>query len=319
MNDIFPNIVGQPITKNKLSFFIENSRQNGILPNILFVGPKGAGKTELARSLARQIKQKDGKPREFLKIGSATLANVRQFINQIYVPYNMIRREVTLFFDEAHAMKPDLSTEFLNILDVTKDNKTLYTLDGTVYEFDFARHAFLFATTESNKIFAPLVSRFERIDLEDYTPADLALIIGRNLDGVEYDENMLIAMTQDLRPNPREAVKFAGHMRNYLISKNKRRLSPEDWRYVRNRLGLLPLGLNRTELKILRVLDDRAEASLTALASVTNMSRDSLQKDNEMYLLSRKLIDIGCRGRRITNQGREYLRSLDDKVFYGNV
>jgi predicted ATPase with chaperone activity len=46
--DYFPNVIGQESAKAKLGFRLDNYKASGILPNLLFIAPKGCGKTMLA-------------------------------------------------------------------------------------------------------------------------------------------------------------------------------------------------------------------------------------------------------------------------------
>ncbi len=307
---MFPSIVGQPRAKSKLAFLVENARATKVIPHLLFVGQKGGGKTSLAKAVAKQLHTRNGRIKPCVNVVAAEYKDIRGFLSNIYMPH-MRGREVTLFFDEAHSLNPKLATEFLKILEINKDNKTSYLFDGSVYEFDFKMHSFLFATTESQKILPPLMSRFERVDLEDYSLQELAQIIGNTLEGITFSSDLLLEIASAMRPVPRESQKVGNRLRDYLSAQKKKYLSHDDWRYVKERLGILPLGLNQTELKILRSLDGTDGTSLTALSSITGMSRGALQADSETYLLARKLIDISSRGRKLTLDGRIYLQQLE--------
>ena len=45
MKDKFNNIIGQKSAKKKLEFFIDGYDASGIIPHLMFVAPKGSGKT----------------------------------------------------------------------------------------------------------------------------------------------------------------------------------------------------------------------------------------------------------------------------------
>jgi Holliday junction resolvasome RuvABC ATP-dependent DNA helicase subunit len=308
---VFPEIVGQQAAKKKLTLFLENWEGTRILPHILLVSEKGSGKTMLSRALSKHLTLSGSnppQPRHFLEITCSSLTNIRQFLAQIYLP-KMMGREITLFFDEAHQIPAKLSNDLLTILNPNKDNRTTYTLDGTPYDFDFKLHTFIFATTESQKLFPPLADRMERVELEDYSHAELAQIVKRNVKG-RIEDDVLAEISRIVRGNARSAQKMGNNINNYLIAHNKRVMSQAEWKYFKDRLSILPLGVNPIELKILQVLDKREEASLTMLSSITGMSREQLQRDAEMFLLRNKLMEIGTRGRKITFEGREYLKQI---------
>ena len=51
---------------------------------------------------------------------------------------------------------------------------------------------------------------------------------------------------------------------------------------------------------------------LTQLSSITGVNRGALQKDLEIYLQKRNLINIEPSGRLITRKGIDYLKVIDD-------
>jgi Holliday junction resolvasome RuvABC ATP-dependent DNA helicase subunit len=80
-------------------------------------------------------------------------------------------------------------------------------------------------------------------------------------------------------------------------------------------LGINPLGLNATEISILRYLKENTDGtSLTRLAAKTGFSKESIQRDYELFLMKHSLICIETSGRQITPKGIDYLKQLDSKV-----
>jgi len=73
---------------------------------------------------------------------------------------------------------------------------------------------------------------------------------------------------------------------------------------------VLPLGLNRIELQLLRILRDVRDCSLTNLSAKTGLTRECVQRDFEMYLQKMNLMRISTSGRNITPQGLDYLKLL---------
>jgi Holliday junction resolvasome RuvABC ATP-dependent DNA helicase subunit len=83
------------------------------------------------------------------------------------------------------------------------------------------------------------------------------------------------------------------------------------WNELSKTLGILPMGLNRIEVQVLRALAEAGECSLTNLAAKTGMTADSLRRDFEMYLQKMNLMQIDRTGRSITAKGRQYLEVYD--------
>ena len=81
----------------------------------------------------------------------------------------------------------------------------------------------------------------------------------------------------------------------------------EDWKQLRHTLGIIPLGLRPKELRVLRVLRDHRDVSLTRLGTKVGLTVQSLRCDYELFLQSHDLMEITTSGRNITRKGREFL------------
>ncbi len=151
----FENLFGQVTVKKRLNFYLEAFEATSLCPFLAFIGAKGLGKTEFARQFAHRLNNQDGSRRPFLELNCSTIKNVEQFFEQIFIPLIM-ENELTILFDEAHELPKDLTNAFLTVFNTEKvTTKELHWRDG-VYPFDFKKQTFMFATTESDKIFPPL-------------------------------------------------------------------------------------------------------------------------------------------------------------------
>jgi Holliday junction resolvasome RuvABC ATP-dependent DNA helicase subunit len=92
----------------------------------------------------------------------------------------------------------------------------------------------------------------------------------------------------------------------------------KEWEELKCVLGILPLGLENTELQVLRVLKERGSCSLTNLSAVTGLSGNALRSEFELYLLKHGLMEVAQGGRRITGKGLEYLRAMDKECVEAN-
>ena len=323
---LFKTIVGQEKPKKELRFYLDSYMQTRMVPNMMIVAPKGQGKTTLARELAKGLVQfdEDGnlmeapsklnpsvmrpKRKPFVEVNCSTLKNVKQFINGLVIPY-VQDKDVTLLFDEASEIPRDVTMALLTILNPNPENRTSFAMEDYVCDFDFRRQTFIFATSEIQKVFHALADRLERITLEEYSNAHLAAIVQQSLTNVECEDGVLLKVATVLRGNARAAQKMAGKIMAYL--KGRTKFSLQDWESLKDVLSIYPLGLNALEIQILRYLAENAiGTSLTALSAKTGMSRDSLQKDTELYLQKHNLMEISTTGRVITAQGLDYLKTL---------
>jgi len=304
----FDKIIGQEKVKKKLSFYLEGQHKTLLSPHLLFVAPRGSGKTLLAGTYASQLLNSEGKKRKLITINCSTLTSLKSFVNDVITPF-VTGKEVTILFDEASEIPPSIRMALLTILNPNKENRNTFTYDDLTIEFDFRKTTFLFATTEAHKIFHALMDRLERIDLEEYSNEDLAMIVQKNVD-VPISEEAMSEVKKVLRGNARKATQMANHISLYLDSSNRNEFSMKDWHDFKGKLGINDLGLNPMEVKILKVLSEKALTTLTNLSAKTQMSRQSLQRDAENYLQKLNLMEITAVGRKITPQGRQYLESL---------
>ena len=261
MNDktttMFPDIVGQDKAKKKLQFFHRGYEASGIIPHLMFIAPKGCGKTTLAKAIGRQLKSSEtGKTKRFLEINCSTIKNVKQFFNQVIVPH-VANKECTILFDEASELPKDVTMMLLTCLNPNENNRNEFAYEDYVVDFDFRIHSFLFATTEAHKIFHALMDRCERVDLEEYSYNQLGTIIARQMKGIKFEKGVLDDVATVLRGNARAAQKMANNMKTYLQAKNSKKFTNKDWAIMRDELGILPLGVNRIELIVLNALKEK--------------------------------------------------------------
>ena len=312
-NQSFQGVIGQDVAKRKLNFFLEGYRASNYIPHLMFVAPKGCGKTTMAKATARQLTECGNpyKTKSFLELNCSTIKNVNQFFNQVVIPH-IANQECTVLFDEASELPKDVTMMLLTCLNPNPQHRTSFSFEEYTVDFDFRRQSFMFATTEAQSIFHALMDRCDRVDLEEYTLGELGKIVALHLDGVIFTDGLLEKdIAPVLRGNARAGQKMANNIDAYLKSKSKRSFGVKDWDNLKYALGILPLGLSRIELQLLRILNKSKECSLTNLAAKTGLTPDCLRRDFEMYLQKHSLMEISTTGRNITVKGQKYLENLD--------
>ena len=306
---LFPDIVGQDRAKKKLAFFHRGYNASSIIPHLMFIAPKGCGKTTMAKAMAKQLKGSDKPIKTFLEINCSTIKNLKQFFNQIVIPH-VNQKECTILFDEASELPKDVTMALLTILNPNEENRTEFAFEDYVVDFNFRDHSFMFATTEAHKIFHALMDRCERIDLEEYSYNQLGSIIGRQMKEYSFEKGVLDEIATVLRGNARAAQKMAGNIKTYLAAKDSKKMTFKDWESIKDELGILPLGINRIELQVLRALKEKKECSLTHLGAVTGLTVQCLRQDFELFLQKQMLMEITTNGRSLTTKGHKYLKAL---------
>jgi len=298
----FSEIVGQDKIKNKLNFLIEGYNKTKILPHLLFVAPRGCGKTLIAQKTANLL----GREKTII-VNCSTIKNVKSFFNQIMLPY-VFDKDTTIIFDEASELPRDVTMALLTLLNPNSTNQNDFTFDEGTYTFRFNQNTFIFCTTEAQKIFHALLDRLYRIDLQDYSHGELGKIINGNLSmkNQSVKEDILNEVASVCRGNARQAQSMANQVSSYLASKNSKELDKTGWLEIKDRLSIYPLGLTEIELNVIKLLKEYGELRLTNLSAKTNLTKDMLQKNVELYLMRNHLIEIRPTGRALTKKGHDY-------------
>jgi Holliday junction resolvasome RuvABC ATP-dependent DNA helicase subunit len=304
--EYFPTVVGQERAKRKLSYLLDNWKSSNIMDNLMFVAPRGCGKTMLATLLATAMKTiKSNKIGRI--VNCASIKNLNQFINGTIIPY-VHDKDCTILLDEASELPRDVEMALLTILNPNSENRNVFSYEDYTINFDFRRQTFLLATTEAHKVFHALMDRLNRVDLEEYKSDHLAEIISRNLVNAKFEPDVLEEISTVLRGNARQAQRMANQIRNHLIKKKSKKFTRKDWEWMQYNLGIRPLGLNENEILCLRALGEKKASSLTCISAKLGMSKEVIQRDIELYLQKLNLMEVSTDGRSITPSGQKYLK-----------
>jgi len=308
MSNYFPDLIGQQAVKKKLSFYLDAFHKTSQSPFLLMAGAKGLGKTEFAKAFAQNLCNKDGDKRAFLELNCSTIKNNEQFFEQIFMPI-IADNEVTILFDECHALPKDLTMAFLTIFNAEANSRKNFEWNGQNFEFNFKQQTFIFATTETDKIFPPLKDRLTTIDFEAYNEEELSEIVKLCAPEVEIDNDCLVEVASTIRGNARSAVKRAKEIVLYCGAEEDYSFTLDNFRDLSDKVGILPHGLTHTEKQILQFLKKVGEATLTGISARIGLSKTALQRDHELYLLNKNLMEIDGK-RKITRFGRQLCEAL---------
>jgi Holliday junction resolvasome RuvABC ATP-dependent DNA helicase subunit len=310
---LLKDYVGQEEAKRKINFYLDAYKAGEAMPNFLFAGCRGSGKTSLSEALGLEVKKLSEDKVKVLLLNCASLKNMNSFWNSVVLPH-VADKDVFLILDEVHKMPTDIFTAFLTIINPNPHSKTSYTHDDYTVDFDLRRQSFVFATTNCEKVPLPLLNRTRRLQLTDYTHNDLAKIVKMNAPEVAFKDSVMDHITPVLRANARTASLMSKDIKTYLAPAHKSYFNLNDWNSLSKTLDILPLGLTRAELKVLQILKERREMSLTGLASVMGFSATALRSDIELFPLSQNLITIGIGSKRsLAPAGQMYLRALESR------
>jgi len=298
----FLEIIGQEKTKAKLNFLLDGYNQTRVMPHLLFVAPRGCGKTLIAQKTANVMNRQ-----KTLIVNCSTIKNVKSFFNQIMIPY-VYDKDITIIFDEASELPRDVTMALLTILNPNSTNQNDFSFEDGTYNFRFNQNSFIFCTTEAQKLFHALLDRLYRIDLQDYSYIELGKIISANLTtkNQKINNSIIDEVASVCRGNARQAQSMANQISGYLAGKKSNELTSDGWSDIKIKLSIYPLGLSEIELNIIKILKEHGEVRLTNLSAKTNLTKDMLQKNVEMYLMRNSLIEIRPTGRALTKKGHDY-------------
>ena len=298
----FSNLVGQDHIKRQLSFYLDSQNTDSRIPFVMMNGAKGLGKTEFCRAFAKALK----KP--IMEINCSTIKDSNQFFEQIFVPLIM-NNKITVLFDECHALPKSLMMTFLTVFNTQGPTVRQFAVNDSIAEFDFNKQTYLFATTDQEKVFAPLKDRFTIIDFKPYTSNEMAQIISKTASWVKFDDDVLNTISESVRGNARSAVLRTDEILRYCNKHNQSSFGADSWSDLCNLVNIEKNGLRNSEIEVLNILKERGDCTLSMLSSVTGLSRSTLQRDVETFLLKKNFIRIDVT-RKITSKGLNALASL---------
>lgn len=308
--DYLSDFLGQDRVKRKLNFYIEGYQKTGYIKPLLFSAARGLGKTTLARLVAKNL-QKDGaeKPKPYIEINGSSVKSVGGLIDAVLVPY-VFNQEVTILADEIHLCNPLVINWLLSVIPGGNETITKVYHAGIEYEFDWHKLSLFIATTNPEKLFEAFKSRFDRIEIENYTEEILKKILLKNCENINFLENSEDSIVGVSRGLPRQIVNLTKDIKQYCITKNKEEFDLWDWSLLQNTLGIRSLGLQTHEVELMKYLEARGSQSLTSIAAKLGLDPTTVRRDVELFLLKNNLIHIDGK-RSITQYGREILKTIN--------
>jgi Holliday junction resolvasome RuvABC ATP-dependent DNA helicase subunit len=314
---MFPDVIGQENVKRKLGFYARNYKANNRIPHLFFSAPKGAGKTHVANAMARLLAdpEEEKKAKRYITVNCSELKSLSKFVNEFLIP-KVTGYDVTVFFDECHMMPKGIANALLTILNPNKHRRTEYSYEDFDMEFDFTRQSFMMATTEYDKVFEPLKSRFTEITLQEYTLDELGRIAALNLEGYSFEDGVLEDIARVSRGNARTATTLADDIKDNLDMLGTTILTWGVWDFFRYAHNINPLGLYDREILTLGVLRDNDPSPVSVSFVCANVG-DTLGtvQNYERMLMKNGLMERenNCQ-RVITKKGREYMAELDEII-----
>lgn len=301
---VFKSIIGQTEARNKLGFYTQSHCESiPVMETLLFTGSQGLGKSYMAEKCAQAI------GRKLITINCSSLDTIDNFIYSVLLGKVAGNEQVTLFFDESHALPNDITDALLTFLAPNPTNKNTYQYKNLTIEYDFRKINTIFATTDVHKMDKALVNRCKQVYFYKYSNEELFDILKMYLPGIE-----LACDKSDVsfacRGRARDAFMLASDINRYCMMMNTNRFGNEGWNYIKRVFGICPLGLHNEEIQLLKTIAGHSPISSGSLAVMMGVNVQNIESEIEVRPRELGFIENGTRGRILTVEGMNYLKKI---------
>lgn len=309
--------IGQHHIVRELRKEIAIAKNRGLhhLDNIMLFGNPGLGKTTLMNLIADELGVK------FEKIDCTKFKSRKESLDELQSFFTRIAKEgkpVVIAFDEIHALKPDIQSSLLTLLNDRVYESPIDKKTGIAVRIPIKEFTFIGATTDDDKILDTIKNRCLRLTFQmiDYTPDELRLIY-RN----KVAAKGLTIMDEALEmciPRSRGAIRYVNSivdgLDNALFNDLGERISTHidtdvALKYF-NEKGIDSMGLTEKDLEILNVLKDNMSDAISAdvLAARVGIKTEKYISEYEKYLINIGFVNVlPGKGRVLTEAGKKYL------------
>ena len=296
------DLVGLTEEKKRAYIAIKAARITGEpFGHTLLTSLGGLGKTSFGRAIAGELGY------YFVEREAFSLRSPDQ-IAELIISSNkdayQSGKKLFLFIDEVHRLTLKMQEVFYYPM---KEWKVSYQHNYV----DLHPFTLVAATTRKDMLDdASFVQRFiNQWEIKRYTNTEICQIIGtifyrEKISCDDYDIHGIAARCLGI---PRQANNLALKVRNYVLSHDRRNVTAEDINAVFRIEHIDRIGLNDDHRRYLRELyKSDVPKGIKSLAGKLSMHEDTIVGTIEPVLLSLGFVDI-CRGRIITEQGRQHL------------
>ena len=305
----FSNTVGQHAAISKIvDLWGGHYYDEGHIPAHLITAPPGLGKTHLLENIRKMARALGRKP---LFVNSGKELGTRLDFGEVCVR-EMQGKTATLIIDEFHEAAAGVQNAFRSMIEVSAVRKPreVKFSDDLIFTFDPTIHTVVLGTNRLDLVDEPFRTRLEIVELEQYSDEEIEEILTQMLRGsqISFEDGSLRMIAECNRGNARDIISWGGSVKRRIASLHKKNVDSTDVVSILKTKGILPKGVNKSELAILLALESSSGLQQQVLAAKCGCSPSEI-KAHEKYLWRREFVRNEG-NRHITKNGEEYLRYL---------
>jgi Holliday junction resolvasome RuvABC ATP-dependent DNA helicase subunit len=320
MKQHFENIVGQETAIARL-LVGANAPEGTSLPQPLFFGEAGLGKTEVARATARALAEKlecdvtwFNSPEEFRDADGDGIKTLLAWLEA---------KRGVLVIDECHKfnLAPTRNMQkvtgfFLKCLDEQNAGKIILfdnvydKSDGTFHErifsYDKSQKVIIMMTNHDDQMDSALISRMDVVRLETYTSEELQLITVKMLNDNSLtvdDEKVIKLLAMASRGTARPLDNIIRHLARF----GEPVITRETAIQAMIQMGMFPLGLTMAERQLLELAKNPVPKPV-AKASITGLEKTL--GNSVAFLMSQSFLTLEGPNLKTTDKGKRCLSNM---------